>query len=179
MLGSLVKAEEAPLECPSSTERPPPSAVKKPSAAQQQILDAVLNHRDSIFYTGSAGVGKSYTTTKLIEALRRRYGSEDFAHKVVVTAPTGIAASHIKGSTIHSASGAGVPTHADDFSRIFGRRVTVGNERVRLWAVCEHLILDEVSMLSGEFFDQFELQVIKEGLPELPELPPISGGALD
>ena len=24
-----------------------------------------------------------------------------------------------------------------------------------------------------------ELQVIKEGLPELPELPPISGGALD
>ena len=66
-------------------------------------------------------------------------------------APTGIAATHVNGTTIHSATGIGVPKCQEDF-----RRMHQGF-RKELWTkLVEVLIIDEISMLSGEWLDNLE-----------------------
>ena len=70
---------------------------------------------------------------------------------MAVCAPTGIAATHVNGTTIHSATGIGVPKCQEDF-----RRMHQGF-RKELWTkLVEVLIIDEISMLSGEWLDNLE-----------------------
>ena len=61
-----------------------------------------------IFLTGSAGCGKSHLLTTirhfLIKTLSYRAGTCD-KDRVIVLAPTGVAAVNVDGSTIHSALG--------------------------------------------------------------------------
>ena len=45
---------------------------------------------------------------------------QGFAKAVAITAPTGIAATHIGGTTIHSAMGVGVPQLHEDFASRMG-----------------------------------------------------------
>ena len=66
---------------------------------------------------------------------------------VAITAPTGIAATHISGTTIHAAFGVGVPWHVSDFERRMRGNPT------RAKAVAQHLEVrpgppDEAYMLS-------------------------------
>lgn len=56
--------------------------------------------------TGDAGTGKSFLLNAIIEDLRDEFGA-DFGQRVAVTAATGIAATHIQGSTLNSALGCG------------------------------------------------------------------------
>ena len=53
---------------------------------------------ESVFLTGGAGTGKSYTLAHVVAALQRRHGKGS----VFVTGSTGIAACHIGGTTVHS-----------------------------------------------------------------------------
>jgi hypothetical protein len=88
----------------------PPVDVAEPplSPEQQRILDLVMQGR-SLFFTGSAGVGKSVLTRAIIRGLRAKYrsGRED-RNTVGVTATTGIAAINIGGCTLHSWAGCGL-----------------------------------------------------------------------
>ena len=79
----------------------PPNGL---SAEQQRAL-ALVQGGQNVFLTGGAGVGKSHTLRAVLAALRQRYGQELFGEKVAVTAPTGIAASHVGGTTLHAATG--------------------------------------------------------------------------
>ena len=84
--------------------------------------------------------------TQLTDLCPHRY-----SQKVAVCAPTGIAATHVNGTTIHSATGIGVPKCQEDF-----RRMHQGF-RKELWTkLVEVLIIDEISMLSGEWLDNLE-----------------------
>ena len=56
----------------------------------------------NIFLTGNAGTGKTYTLNKIIKELKKQ------GKIVAVTASTGIASTHINGSTIHSWSSIGI-----------------------------------------------------------------------
>lgn len=119
---------------------------------QREVIRAVVEEGRNVFFTGSAGTGKSYTMERLIEALRQLYGNEaEFKKRVAVTSPTGIAATHIGGQTLHSALGIGIPRTARDFCRKMSEPGTA--LRVRGW---DTLVVDEVSMLSGEFLEHFE-----------------------
>ena len=60
----------------------------------------------SIFFTGNAGTGKTFMLNCIIEELKRKHGRL-FASKVALAAPTGIAATHIQGTTLNSALGIG------------------------------------------------------------------------
>ena len=71
------------------------------STEQQQVLDAVKDGR-SIFFTGSAGTGKSLLLREIIRWCREQYRS------LAVTASTGIASVNIGGSTLHSWAGIGL-----------------------------------------------------------------------
>ena len=100
----------------------------------------ILKMGHNVFLTGQAGAGKTYVINAYIDYLRR--------HKIrtAVTASTGIAATHISGSTIHSWSGLGIKDELtdrdiDDLSQ---------KERVsKNFTSTEVLIIDEISMLSG------------------------------
>jgi ATP-dependent DNA helicase PIF1 len=78
-----------------------------------------------------------------------KYGSS-YLECVAVTAPTGIAASHIGGCTIHAAMGIGAPKLYADFNKMWGKKTPDGDRAIEKLRV---LIIDEVSMLSAEMFD--------------------------
>ena len=61
-----------------------------------------------------------------------------------MTAPTGIAASHIGGCTFHAATGIGIPVLYKDFFRMMGKKDEDG---VPAAQKLEVLIIDEVSMM--------------------------------
>ena len=62
--------------------------------------------------------GKSFLLNRIIEHFRQDYG-QDFNACVAVTAATGIAATHISGTTLHSQTGCGVPQTNEDFDRMW------------------------------------------------------------
>ena len=68
---------------------------------QEQAL-AVLKSGRNVFLTGSAGTGKTYVLNKYIQYLKARKVA------VSITASTGIAATHLQGTTIHAWSGIGI-----------------------------------------------------------------------
>ena len=70
---------------------------------------------------------------------------------VAVTASTGIAATHINGTTIHSWSGIGLATALTD-----NLVKTVRTRRKRKLQEADILIIDEVSMLHAWLFDMVD-----------------------
>ena len=76
------------------------------SDEQRHVLDAVVQQGKSIFFTGSAGTGKSVLMREIIKKLRDKYKKEP--DRVAVTASTGLAACNIEGVTLHSFAGIGL-----------------------------------------------------------------------
>jgi ATP-dependent DNA helicase PIF1 len=120
---------------------------------QQRAVDRVTRGHN-VFITGGAGVGKSTVTQSILDVLRRKYGN-DYNHKVGVTASTGMASVQVGGCTLHHLSGVGVPSLTDDFKKI--RRAPYKE----IWAGFDVLVIDEISMISGEFMDRLDEQVKK------------------
>jgi ATP-dependent DNA helicase PIF1 len=104
-----------------------------------ELLDAGHN----VFCTGYAGTGKSFL---LAEVLARRSEYNTHGH-TVVTASSGLAALNIDGQTIHRFSGVGTAEGPVQYVVDMACR----NERVKeRWCECNLLIIDEISMLSGD-----------------------------
>jgi len=110
---------------------------------QDQAL-AILKSGDNVFLTGSAGTGKTYVLNKYIQYLKAR------KVPVSITASTGIAATHLQGTTIHAWSGIGIK---DSLSL---RNLRDLKEKKYLKKHIEKtkvLIIDEISMLHKKQFD--------------------------
>lgn len=118
------------------------------SYEQSQILDLVKQGKN-VFFTGSAGTGKSVLLREVIKALRKKHGKAQDA--VAVTASTGIAACNIGGQTLHSFSGIGIGEGTPESLAI---KVKKNKNAVSRWLRCKVLIIDEVSMLDGDLFDR-------------------------
>lgn len=145
---------------------------------QAQALE-ILKTGANVFLTGEPGAGKTYVLNQYIDWLSASGIS------VAVTASTGIAATHIGGTTIHSFSGIGARETLDQYAldHIAGNEKTV--RRVKKAKV---LVIDEISMLDGRVLDMVEtvcrtikqsgdsfggMQVILVG--DFFQLPPIAG----
>lgn len=150
------------------------------SPEQEEVLELV-KRGNNVFFTGHAGTGKSFTLEAVIEELRTRYAHR-FSSAVAITATTGIAASHIGGQTLNAALGIGAVNHYRDFASMAGNAQV--RQRIRGWEV---LIVDEVSMLSAEMFEEVERQFRQVRQDERPaggvqlvltgdfkQLPPVS-----
>lgn len=111
---------------------------------QNQAL-AILESGKSVLLTGAAGSGKTYTLNKFIKRAR-----ED-GKVVAVTATTGIAATHLNGTTLHSWAGIGVH---DELPRGFIDHVS--KQRRDIIEKTDILVIDEISMLHDYRLDMVE-----------------------
>lgn len=116
------------------------------SDEQLLVIREVIESRKNIFYTGSAGTGKSVVLKKLVEKLRIIHGNN-----MGVTASTGMAACNINGQTVHKYLGIGIGSgSALEISKRIKRNRTV----LRRWQILKVLIIDEISMIDGILFDK-------------------------
>lgn len=147
----------------------------------QKVAKQVLDSGRSAFLTGPPGAGKSYLVKQFVDDARR-------TKTVAVTASTGIAGTHIGGTTLHSWAGLGV---RDNYSPkviedIAGKPWVA--KRVR---DADVLIIDEVSMLHRTTFEAADavcrsvkrndlafggMQVVLCG--DFYQLPPVTKGAV-
>ncbi len=104
-----------------------------------QALDVMENSGRSLFITGRAGTGKS----TLLSFFRRMT-----AKKVVVLAPTGVAALNVKGQTIHSFFKFKPGITPEGVRR---RRAVDDEESV--YCKLDTIIIDEVSMVRADLMD--------------------------
>ncbi|GAB3760068.1 helix-turn-helix domain-containing protein [Spirosoma pomorum] len=104
--------------------------------------DFVLHTNQTIFLTGKAGTGKTTFLHQIKQASAKR---------LVVVAPTGVAAINAGGVTIHSLFqlpfGPLVPGTVQQEARKFNR------EKIRLIRTLDLLIIDEISMVRADVLD--------------------------
>ncbi|KAK7945154.1 hypothetical protein WMY93_000882 [Mugilogobius chulae] len=143
---------------------------------QAAVLSAVLSGKN-VFFTGSAGTGKSFLLKRIIGSLPPK--------STYATASTGVAACHIGGTTLHSFAGIGSGSAPLEQCIELAQRPGV----LQHWTSCRHLIIDEVSMVEAQYFDKLEsvarsvrrstepfggIQLIVCG--DFLQLPPVSKG---
>lgn len=130
---------------------PPNTKIKVPiylSREQEYVLE-LADKGNNIFYTGSAGTGKSVLLREMIKGLKMRYGNEN----VAVTASTGLAACNIGGVTIHSFAGIGLGQ--GDADKLY-KKVRRSRKHLRRWESIKALVVDEISMIDGELLDKLD-----------------------
>lgn len=122
---------------------------------KQEIALKILASGSNVFLTGSAGTGKTFVINKYIQYLRER-GVEP-----AIVAPTGIAASHIGGKTIHSFFSLGIRENIEDYYLRWLKKQPFLEKRFKYLKV---LIIDEISMVSPELFASMDriLKAFKE-----------------
>uniref|UniRef100_A0A3B3Z231 ATP-dependent DNA helicase PIF1 n=1 Tax=Poecilia mexicana TaxID=48701 RepID=A0A3B3Z231_9TELE len=117
--------------------------IRKLSKEQAAVLSAVLSGKN-VFFTGSAGTGKSFLLKRILGSLPPK--------STFATASTGVAACHIGGTTLHSFAGIGSGSAPLEQCVELAQRPAV----LQHWTSCRHLIIDEVSMVEAQFFDKLE-----------------------
>lgn len=125
------------------------------SKSQRIFYDAVMTGQN-VWLKGKAGTGKTWITKLVVEALESR------GKKVIVMAPTGIAATNIGGATLHSTFGLsphGVLT--------FESCNFLKTEKRRVLDAADVLVIDEVSMMRADILDGLNWTLIKNGCSNL------------
>lgn len=120
-----------------------PAKVPCPlNKSQERALDYVLAGKN-IFLTGAGGTGKSFTLRYIIECLPKLH--------TFVTASTGMAGLNIGGQTIYKFAGIRLGNGpVDELMKFMSKKARFN------WMMCRHLVIDEISMISGQLFDKLE-----------------------
>lgn len=142
----------------------------------KKALDLLENSSKSVFVTGKAGTGKS---TLL------QYFRENTQKRVIVLAPTGVAAINVLGETIHSFFGFKPDITLDKIRKIKFRK-----GRKNIYKEIDAIVIDEISMVRADLLDcvdkflrlnRLESQLPFGGLQmifigDLYQLPPVVAG---
>ncbi len=121
---------------------------------QDRALE-LLKKGCNVLLTGPAGSGKTYVLNQFIE------WAEKEGKKVAVTASTGIAATHLNGTTIHSWAGIGIK----DVLSAYDMDALMQKEHLhKRFKSTDILIIDEISMLHSYRLDMVDrvLRVIRD-----------------
>jgi len=117
---------------------------------QTEAIEIIMGGHN-VFLTGAAGSGKTWVLNKCIEKLT------ESGKDVAVTATTGIAATHIDGSTIHSWSRIMIRDESDladdDVIEHIVENDKTARKNIR---ACDVLIIDEISMLHAYQLDAID-----------------------
>lgn len=145
---------------------------------EQGLALEIMLSGESVLLTGSAGAGKTFVLNQFIKIAKNE------GKHVSVTATTGLAATHLGGTTIHSWAGIGI---SDSLEPNFIEHMSKG--RVEIIGKTDVLIIDEISMLHDYRLDMVDqvcravrkkdepfggIQIIMSG--DFFQLPPINRG---
>lgn len=118
---------------------------RKKGMTIDEWVDYLLNETNkNLFITGPAGTGKTTHIKKYIAKHDR----------VVVCAPTGVAAVNAGGDTMHKVCSIPVPAYGGDPSK-------VKKSQMKVLLSCSCLIIDEISMARNDVFS-FAMKIIKK-----------------
>ena len=125
----------------------------KPQLTEEfkDILKILNNTNDSVFITGKAGTGKSTLLQMFIKSTNK---------KIVVLAPTGIAALNVEGKTIHS--------YFKFPPGIRAREIEPQYERYDEFKELDAVIIDEVSMVRADLMDCVDVALRKNMDKDIP-----------
>ncbi|CAL9737932.1 ATP-dependent DNA helicase Pif1p [Monosporozyma servazzii] len=137
--------DEATKKLPAHTKIKVPILLSK---EQENIIELAMNGHN-IFYTGSAGTGKSVLLREMIKSLKKKYGKD----KVAVTASTGLAACNIGGITLHSFAGIGL---GQGEAQALYKKIRRSQKHLRRWEDISALVIDEISMIDGDLLDKLD-----------------------
>ena len=147
----LCELETDPTNSRHKNDGPP--LAKKPlllqssasclSEEQLHIVN-IIKQGQSVFITGSAGTGKSYLLQRIIGMLP--------PDTTYCTGSTGAAACLINGTTLHSFAGIGTGSGSLEQCSSLASR----DHKICHWKRCRILIVDEISMIDGDYFDKIE-----------------------
>jgi hypothetical protein len=130
---------------------------------QATVVDAILSGKN-VFYTGSAGTGKSTVLKAFCTKLKARNKHVD------IIAPSGIAALNVGGTTIYAYAG----WHPDLFKeplKVFLEKSHMKSVRKRLCRT-DVLVIDEISMLERDLLTRLDaiMREVRHGyIPERGE----------
>jgi ATP-dependent DNA helicase PIF1 len=141
----------------------------------RKALDLLQKTSKNVFITGKAGTGKS----TLLEYFR-----QNTKKKVVVLAPTGVAALNVKGQTIHSFFKFKPDITLDKVKKI------VKSRKKNVYQAADTVVIDEISMVRADLLDCVDrflrLNCTRRSLPfggkqmvfigDLYQLPPVIKG---
>lgn len=142
----------------------------------EKALDLLENSNKTVFITGKAGTGKSTLLTYFIKNSKK---------KVVVLAPTGVAALNVKGQTIHSFFKFKPTT---TIFQIKSKKKS--DKKLReILSNLDTIIIDEISMVRSDLLDQIDAsmkKILGNSFPfggkqmvfigDLYQLPPVVSG---
>ncbi|NPD80506.1 AAA family ATPase [Prevotella sp. PINT] len=114
----------------------------------KDALNIIERTRNSLFFTGKAGTGKS-TFLRHIDATTKK--------KHIILAPTGIAAINVGGQTLHSFFKIPfhplLPTDVQYNARNIRGTLKYSAEKIKLIRELELIIIDEISMVRADIID--------------------------
>lgn len=113
------------------------------NAQFEEAYDLLEHTRTHVFLTGKAGTGKSTLLT---------YFRAQSTKNVVVLAPTGVAAVHIEGETIHSFF-----HFRPNVTPENAQRTAAKHKNKKIYQAVETIILDEVSMVRADLLDSIDI----------------------
>ena len=110
-----------------------------------------LKHKENIFLTGGAGVGKTTITREIIKEY------EDEAKKVAKLASTGMAATLIGGQTLHSFLDLGIASDKKELE--LNGKFEIKKKIKKLIHSMDLIVIDEISMVSDTLFEMIALRL--------------------
>jgi ATP-dependent exoDNAse (exonuclease V) alpha subunit len=122
------------------------------SAEQKFLLKVMEETRNHLFITGRAGAGKSVLL---------RHFRENTHKKVVIAAPTGIAALNVRGQTIHSLFRIAPQLHRKG-------KLSPNSRVCTLLKRIDTLVIDEISMVRADLLDAVDERLREAFHNDLP-----------
>lgn len=118
---------------------------------QKDAFEAMINGQN-VFITGPGGSGKSHIINYFVNYFKTNLETKD--EKIYVTSSTGLSSLLINGTTINQYAGIGVFDKENDY---YIKRINRNKAIRERWLKTKTLIIDEISMISSDFFEKLDL----------------------
>lgn len=120
----------------------------------QRAIELAKNPNKNLFITGKAGTGKS----TLLEHMRMTADK-----KMIVLAPTGVAAINVRGETIHSFFKLKPGFELDEATNM-----RIDDKKRKMYASVKTILIDEISMVRADLLDAIDIFLRRARISEEP-----------